>query len=36
MNFSPVVSVIYTANISNEAIFQFHRVQMQLGVTKQF
>jgi len=34
--FSPVVSVTYTMNRSNEAIYNFHRFQVQLGVTKQF
>ena len=33
---SPVLSVIYTDNVSNIPIWQFHRLQGQLGVTKQF
>ena len=34
--FSPVLSVLYTDNMSNIPIWKFHRVQGQLGVTKQF
>jgi outer membrane protein len=34
--FSPVLSLLYTDNRSNIPIYKFHRLQAQLGVTKQF
>jgi hypothetical protein len=34
--FSPVLSLLYTNNVSNIPIYKFHRIQAQLGVTKQF
>lgn len=33
---SPVISLIYTDNVSNIAIWRFHRLQAQFGATKQF
>lgn len=34
--FSPVATLLYTDNVSNVPIYRFHRVQFQLGLTKQF
>ncbi len=34
--FSPVLKLIYTNNVSNIAIYEFHRIQAQIGVTRQF
>jgi hypothetical protein len=34
--FSPVATVLYSRNVTNDPLYRFHRVQFQLGVTKQF
>jgi hypothetical protein len=36
MGFSPVLSVQYTRNVTNDPLYRFHRVQFQIGVTRQF
>jgi outer membrane protein len=36
LGFSPVLSVTYTDNRSNIPIYKFHRIQAQIGVTRQF
>ncbi|MGH7090377.1 MAG: surface lipoprotein assembly modifier [Stellaceae bacterium] len=34
--FSPVATVLYSRNVTNDPIYRFHRLQFQLGFTKQF
>lgn len=36
LGFSPVATVSYSRNVTNDPIYRFHRLQFQLGFTKQF